>query len=338
MTTPQQLRVGLVGAGGVGARHAVTIAGLDDVRLVSVTDVDPDRAEALAREHDATAVRDLEALLRTPGLDAVWLCLPPFVHGDPELAVIAAGLPFFVEKPLSVDLATAERVGAAVADAVASRGLVTATGYHWRCAPGVERAAQELAGTPVVLAHGAWWDKVPPVPWWLHREMSGGQLIEQATHLVDTMRVLVGEPVSVHTEAARVPGRDPGLVDVATSAVIRFDTGAVATLSATSVLVRKQAASLTLLAEGVVVEIGETGTVLTRGDRVERIPEDGLAKVRVDAEFCEAVRRADPTAVRAPYAEAVATHRVGCALALSASTGAPVQLGPVGVSTVHPDV
>ncbi len=338
MTSQRHLKVGLVGAGGVGARHAATLAELDDVRLVAVTDVDPERAVALAGEHDATAVPDLDALLGTPGLDAVWLCLPPFVHGDPELAVIAAGLAFFVEKPLAVDLATAERVAEAVAVAVAARGLVTATGYHWRCAAGVERAAQELAGTSVALAHGAWWDKVPPVPWWLRRVMSGGQLVEQATHLVDTMRVLVGEPVSVHTEATRVPGRDPALVDVATAAVIRFDTGAVATLSATSVLARKQTAALTLLAEGIVVEIGETGTVLTRGEHVERVPEDGLAKRRVDAEFCDAVRRGDPTAVRAPYAEAVATHRVGCALALSARTGVPVELGPVGVSAASPDV
>lgn len=336
MSAPQQLRVGLVGAGRVGARHAATIAGLDDVRLVAVTDIDPGRAALLARAHDATAVPDLDALLGTPGLDAVWLCLPPFVHGDPELAVIAAGVPFFVEKPLSADLATAERIGDAVAVAVAARGLVTATGYHWRCALGVERAARELVGTPVVLAHGAWWDKVPPVPWWLHRATSGGQLVEQATHLVDTMRVLVGEPVSVLTEAARAPDRDPALVEVATAAVIRFDTGAVATLSATSVLVREHAASLTLLAEGIAVEISENGTVLTRGDRVDRVPEDGLAQVRVDAEFCQAVRRGDPTAVRAPYAEAVATHRVCCALALSALTGTPVQLGPVGVSADLP--
>src|SRR5919107_1700728 len=44
------VRVGLVGAGGVGARHARTLAGLPDVGLVGVTDAVPGAADALAGE------------------------------------------------------------------------------------------------------------------------------------------------------------------------------------------------------------------------------------------------------------------------------------------------
>jgi len=318
----RELSVGLVGAGGVGARHAATLAGIDGVRLAAVTDVDPGRARALAADSGAVVHPDLAALLAAGGLDAVWLCLPPFAHGDAERAVIEAGLPFFVEKPLAVDTGVAEQIDVAVA----ARGLITATGYHWRYMPGVEAAAAALAGTPVVLADGTWWDKVPPVSWWLRPELSGGQLVEQATHLVDVLRVLVGEPVWVSALAARVPGRDAVLVDAATAATIRFDTGAVATLSATSVLARKAAAAVTLLADGVAVEVGETATVLRNGDRVETVPDDGLSKRLVDEAFCDAVRRGDPTAVRAPYAEALRTHRVCCALAESTRTGRPVEL------------
>ncbi len=320
----RELSVGLVGAGGVAARHAATLGDLDGVRLTAVTDIDPQRARALAADHDAAVVPDLAALLATPGLDAVWLCLPPFAHGAPELAVIEAGLPFFVEKPLGTGPAVAERVAAAVA----ADGLLTATGYHWRYMPGVERAAAELAGTPVALADATWWDKVPPVSWWLDPQRSGGQLVEQATHLVDVLRVLVGEPVLVSALPAHVPGRDPALVDAATAATIRFDTGAVATLSATSVLSRKAAAAVTLIAEGRTVVVGELETVLSDGQRVQTVPDDGIAKRLVDQAFCDAVRTGDPSGVRAPYAEALRTHRVGCALAESARTGRPVELTP----------
>jgi predicted dehydrogenase len=321
-----QLRVGLAGAGGVGARHAATLAGLDDVRLVGVTDLAADRAQQLADEHGIAVFPDLGALLDDGQLDAVWLCLPPFAHGEPERAVLAAGLPFFVEKPLAADLATAEQI----ADIVAERGTVTATGYHWRGMPGVVRAAEILAEHPVRLAHASWWDKVPPVPWWLRRDRSGGQIVEQATHLVDLLRLLVGEPVSVTAHAAADPDRDPALVDAATAAMLRFDTGAVGTLSSTCLLRWKQAASLTLIGDGVVVEVGEAETMIRLGEGVEVIADAGGSKERVDAEFCAAVRRGDPGAVRAPYAEALRTHRVGEALDRSARSGSVIELG-VGV-------
>ena len=154
--------------------------------------------------------------------------------------------------------------------------------------------------------------------------------MEQATHLVDLLRMLVGEPVSVAAHAAADPGRDPALVDAATAATLRFDTGAVGTLSSTCLLRWKHAASLTLIGDGVVVEVGEVETVIRRGDDVEVIADAGLSKERVDAEFCAAVRRGDPGAVRVPYAEALRTHRVGDALDRSVRTGSVIELG-VGV-------
>lgn len=318
----QALRVGLVGAGGVAARHAATLAGLDGVEVVAVTDVDPARAQALADEHQARVYPTQADLLSDERLDAVWLCVPPFAHGEPERLAIEAGVPFFVEKPLGIGLATAEQI----ADSVEASGLLTATGYHWRGMPGVERAAQALEASPVRLATGAWLDKVPPVSWWSSRAGSGGQLNEQATHLIDVMRALVGEPVLVHAAAARVDGRDPDLVDPATAAVLCFDNGAVATLAATSALTWKQSAALTLIADGLSIEIGESTTVLRWPDRVEEVPDDGVAKVRVDAEFCDALRRGDAEGVRVPYAQALRTHRVGIALTDSMGSGEPVDL------------
>jgi len=316
------LRVALVGAGGVAARHAATLAGLDEVDVTAVTDVDPARAQALAEEHDARAYPTQADLLSDETLDAIWLCVPPFAHGEPERLAIEAGVPFFVEKPLGIGLATAERI----AESLAASGLPTATGYHWRGMPGVERAMEVLVDSPVRVATGAWLDKVPPVAWWSSRAGSGGQLNEQATHLIDVMRALVGEPVVAHAAAARVEGRDPDLVDPATAALLTFDNGAVATLAATSALAWKQAAAVTLISDGLSIEIGESTTVLRWPDHVEEVPDDGVAKVRVDTEFCEAVRRGDAAGVRVPYAQALRTHRVGIALTDSIDSGVPVDL------------
>lgn len=94
--------------------------------------------------------------------------------------MIEQKLPFFIEKPLATDLATAEGIAAGVA----TTGLVTAVGYHWRYLDTTERA-QELLSNPARLALGYWLDFTPPPAWWARREQSGGQMVEQTTHIFD---------------------------------------------------------------------------------------------------------------------------------------------------------
>ncbi|MEK8105105.1 Gfo/Idh/MocA family oxidoreductase [Micromonospora sp. M12] len=141
------------------------LAGFDDVELVGVTDVAPEAASALAAQHGGRACADVAELLAT-GLDAVYVCVPPFAHGPAEEAVIEAGVPMFVEKPVAVDLGTAERI----ADPVAQRGLLTAVGHHWRYLSVLDQACDLLADRPVRLVSGGWLDKVPPVAWWSRRD------------------------------------------------------------------------------------------------------------------------------------------------------------------------
>lgn len=118
------VRIGLVGAGGVGERHARVLSGLPDVAVVGVADPRPDRAEAVAHQWAATAFPDARTLVEAVRPDALYVCVPPFAHGEPEAVAVRHGLPLFVEKPLAADLATAERVAASVSAA----GLATATG------------------------------------------------------------------------------------------------------------------------------------------------------------------------------------------------------------------
>ncbi|HJW60270.1 MAG TPA: Gfo/Idh/MocA family oxidoreductase, partial [Actinomycetota bacterium] len=143
-------------------------------------------------------------LLAAERLDAVYICVPPFAHGAPELAVIDAGLPMFVEKPVAIDQETAAEIAARLA----GRPLVTCTGYHWRWLDIFDRAAELLADRPARLVQCSWLDKVPPPPWWLRRDGSGGQTIEQTTHVLDTARGLAGEVTEVHAFGARAA--EPG--------------------------------------------------------------------------------------------------------------------------------
>ena len=190
-------RIGFVGTGGVADRHASVLAGFDDVELVAATDPDSARASTFAVTHGLRAVPDIAALVDAD-LHAVYVCVPPYAHGAPETELAAAGVALFVEKPLAADEATAERVGRVLTD----RQVPTRVGHHWRCSEPVRRARELLSGRSVRLVSGSWLDTVPPVPWWTDRRRSGGPLVEQAVHVLDTARVLVGEVTQVHAASA----------------------------------------------------------------------------------------------------------------------------------------
>ncbi|SIM66701.1 Gfo/Idh/MocA family protein [Micromonospora cremea] len=315
-------RVGLIGAGGVAQRHARVLAGFDDVELIGVTDVAPDAASALVAQSGGRAYADVAELLAA-GPDAVYVCVPPFAHGPAEEAVIDAGAPMFVEKPVAVDLVTAERI----ADLIAQRGLRTAVGHHWRYLSVLDQARELLADRPVRMVSGSWWDKVPPVAWWSRRDHSGGPVVEQAAHVLDLIRALVGEATEVTAYGNGTPPPVDGAdIDSVTTATLRFAGGAVGTLSAACVLGWKHRAGLEILADGLALSITEDGLLIRDTDGERHVPADPeAARVAVDRAFIDAVRGIGDD-VRVPYAEALGTQRLALAVADSARTGETVRL------------
>lgn len=331
----------MVGAGGVARRHVSVLSGLPDVRVVAVADPQPAAAESLAATCGAAVFADAEQALTAVEVDAAYVCVPPFAHGAPERAVLSRRLPLFVEKPLAAGWEVAAEIG----ELVAAGDVPTGTGYHWRCLDTVARAQDLLAASPALLACGYWLDKRPPVAWWAQNALSGGQVVEQLTHILDLTRVLLGEPVEVSAMGARLTGVgdqavwsppraaagdaaevDPtrGDVDDATAATVRFASGAVATLAATSLLTGKHRAAVHTFGPGQTLELSETTLVVDdHTSRTEHLPAED-PRIGVDREFVTAVRGGPAT--RAPYTEALRTHRLACAVVESARTGQAVRL------------
>jgi predicted dehydrogenase len=306
------------------------LSGLPGVQVTGVADTVAERAEALAGAVGATPFPDAEALVGRLGdagsLDALYVCTPPFARGGPEALAVERGLPLFVEKPLAADLDTAEDVAAQVEAA----GLPTGTGYHWRQLDTVEEAHALLDGRAPGLVVGRWLDKVPPPGWWVRRDGSGGQVVEQATHLVDLARVLAGEVESVFAAGTSVGRTAPdGDIDEVTGGTLRFAGGAVGTLAATCLADRACATTLEVVADGLVLEVSETALVVHDAEGTRRVEPKVDPRQAVDREFVEVVR-GDREATRAPYAEALQSHRVACALATSARRREVMVLSPVG--------
>lgn len=324
-------RIALIGAGGVAQRHARVLSDLPDVSIAAVADVSLPAATALADTVGARAFDDVEAALDDGPVDAAYVCVPPFAHGAPEEAVLARRLPLFVEKPVGLDLDTLDRLETLVEEA----GVVTGTGYHWRCLDHLAVARELFATSRPLLAHGYWLDKRPPVAWWQRRDRSGGQVVEQLAHVLDLARSLFGEAVEVHAFGARLADEDrrPGTlpegvtatdVDDATGGVVRFASGTVLTIGASCALSRKFGAGLDVVATGAHVSIGEEGLVLDRGTgEPERHERGADPRVAIDENFVAAVRGEIPAAI-APWADAASSHRLAMALADSAAADKPV--------------
>ena len=296
-----------------------------DVEIVAVADTQSERAEQAAARYDCRPYSDGPTLLRTEDLDAVWLCVPPFAHGALEAAAIARGLPFFVEKPLALDLPTAQQV----ADQLAGTGLTTAVGYHWRHSDVVQRAAELLAETPAQLVTGYWWDRTPPVPWWPQRAYSGGQIVEQATHIFDLARHLAGE-VEVVAAAERAAPDGSEDVPLATSSLLRFVSGAVGNISSARVLGGRHRVALHVVTDGRVLEISERGLNdhelrLTTSDGTEVLRSEQSPIAAEDREFVDVLLGRAP-GTRVPYPEALRTHALACAADRSAQQGTPVRV------------
>lgn len=320
-----RLRVACVGTGFIAGRHLAALSQFDDVEIVAVADAVPERARQVAAAHGARAYDDGEALLEAEELDAVWICVPPFAHGALEHAAIDRGVPFLVEKPLSNDLATAVEI----ADRLSGDGLLAAVGYHWRYLSVVGQAALVLQHSIPALVSGFWLDSTPPVPWWIERRLSGGQVVEQTTHLFDLARLLVGEVDRV--SAVEVSATDAAEAPVASSATLRFACGAIGTMSSARILPARHRVSLQLVADGCVLELSERSlidhelrVVTADGEQVHRVDESPIAAE--DRAFVDAVagRSFD---VRAPYSDAVRSHALAWAADRSARDGIAVVPG-----------
>lgn len=314
------LSIGIVGAGYIAGRHVDSLSTIPGVAIAGIADPLPDRAERLAGRSGATPYLRWEGLLDGERLDALYVCVPPYAHGPVEEAAVDRGLPLFVEKPLAADLATAE----ALAARIEAAGMPAAVGYHWRYLDTLEQARELLADRPARMVLGAWLDKAPRVDWWARQDRSGGQTVEQATHLFDVARVLVGEVTDGWAAGGRSPDGPGDIHDVCTAAV-RFDSGAVGSFSSSCLLTRGQRIGVEVVAPGLGLWLSERElTVSDRdGERTVAAQADPIA--REDRAFVAAVR-GETADIRAPYAEALRTHRLVTAVAAAAAGAGTVEL------------
>lgn len=230
------MRVGILGTGGIAARHAAAIAEVEGAELVAATSRSFETAQAFSGRHGGTAYAGLERMLGEAELDLVIVALPPGAHAGEVERIAAAGVGVLVEKPIALD------PGRAQAMVAATEQVTAACGFMYRFGGAVERwTAMEVAGETGRAGHfsGSFHCNALHAPWWRDREISGGQMVEQLIHIVDLQRSAMGMPNSVVARSANFRhAQTPGYSSEDMSAMIfGYDDGRMAVLHASNIAV-----------------------------------------------------------------------------------------------------
>ena len=177
------LKVGFIGVGGMGKVHLARLDKIPEINVTALCDINLARAVELAKKYKANTYTDYHDMLKREDLDAVWICIPPYAHKDEVILAAEQGIHVFVEKPIALNLKLAKEMERTINKA----GVKSWVGYHFRQYSSIRRVADMLAneGGPIGLLTGYWWGSIPRAPWWIKKELSGGQVVEQTTHIFD---------------------------------------------------------------------------------------------------------------------------------------------------------
>lgn len=191
-------RIAVAGVGLIGRRHAELIAASASADLAGLADPGP-HAAAVARSLGTAGYGTLEALLAAERPHGVIVATPNAMHHDGVMTCIGAGVPALVEKPIASTVAD----GLHLAEVSERAGVALLVGHHRRHSPLVAAARQvigsgELGRLVGVVGTALFYkpdDYFESAPW--RTRPGGGPVLINLIHEIDSLRVLVGEIVSV---------------------------------------------------------------------------------------------------------------------------------------------
>ncbi len=198
------LRIGVVGVGKISEQYFAEIPKLPNLALVAVSDVNADRAQAVAGEQGVEAL-SVDQLLRDDRIDAVLNLTIPAAHVEIGLGALAEGKHVFAEKPLGLNTTEAAEL-LRVAD---EAGLRVGSAPDTVLGTGVQTARNLLdagrIGEPIgAAAH--WWapghEAWHPAPEFYYQP-GGGPLLDMGPYYLTTLVTMFGPVTAVAGSAMR---------------------------------------------------------------------------------------------------------------------------------------
>jgi predicted dehydrogenase len=319
------LRVGLLGCGGIGARHAKAAAQLtDQLQLVACCGRDLVRTTEFSTEFRAHAYSDFERMLGQERLDLVIVALPPYAHNGQVEAAGRAGINLLVEKPICLDMERAQAM------LEATSKVTAACGFMYRFGAAVERWSAAKTGECLHFS-GSFHSNALHAPWWRSRDKGGGQMVEQLIHVTDLARHALGMPQSVYARAANkmhtgVPGYDSEDIS---AILLGYDDGRIGVLHASNAAIpgrwMKQWQIVAAKMTGLFADMNNAELVTTAGEVTsERIASDRDVFVAQLADVAAAINDKRPPLV--PLSDGAESLRISLAARRSADERREISL------------
>ena len=226
----KRLAVGVIGTGFWGENQVRVFRQSRMADLVAICDADKKRAREIGTKYGVPWFSDLAKFLRVPNMEAVTVCTPTQTHLKVGLLAIEAGKNLLVEKPMTGEERSADRL----VNSATKAGVKLLVGFIERFNPGVKAVKKMLTQGvvgDVIIATGR------RVARWPIRIGDAGVVKDTAIHDIDAMRYLLEEEVSaVFAQTGSL--RTHSYEDYA-EIMLRFDEGTTGFLDANWLTPRK---------------------------------------------------------------------------------------------------
>ena len=226
----KKLRVGVIGCGRVSVMHLGSIALLDDVELVACCDIKKDRAMAAAEKYGCKAYSSYEEMFSLESLDAVHLCLPHYLHSKVACYAFERGVNVLTEKPMDVDLASAENAVKTAQEKDVLFGVIFQCRYN-NAAQLVKKAVQSGKLGKIISARSTLtWTR--PDSYYMESDWKGtwdkeggGVVIDQAIHSMDLVNWMVDSAVKSISCSMANRGHEIVKVEDSAEGLITYENG-----------------------------------------------------------------------------------------------------------------
>jgi len=317
------VKIGFVGAGGIANWHLGHLSKIEDADIVSLCDVKRERAEVTAKKYGGRIYTDYEKMLKEEKLDALYVCLPPFAHENVEILAAEKGIHLFVEKPIGLSLKKVKEKESAIRN----NKIITSVGYQRRYQEGINKIQSLLKENKPGLFRGYWMGGMPGVSWWRRKEMSGGQAVEQTTHIFDLARYFFGEVEKVFATEKKGLMKEVENYNVedASAATLIFENGLMGTIYSACFLSCGGEVGMTIYFKDMVVKCnGNLEIIKPKETRKISFSDDpGLLEDQI---FIEAVKTKDTSRIRSTYSDALKTLALTLAVNESIKTGKVINI------------
>lgn len=192
-----EIRIGVIGAGGRGGLAGLAHCPEQGVRLVAGADI---REEALAHFRkkygdDAFTTKDYRELLDRKDIDAVFVTTPDYLHEEHALAALAAGKSVYLEKPMAITIEGCDRI----LRSAQTRKAKLYLGHNMRHFP-VIRKMKELIDSGAIGQVKAGWCRhfvsyggdAYFKDWHAERKNATSLLLQKGAHDIDILHWLCG--------------------------------------------------------------------------------------------------------------------------------------------------